>query len=155
MQDALYGSGTTSVVTKNAYNAVYPFTTASDPILEGAFGNLVTGAARYWKQDTMGTPGIRNLPAGTHIYSEAPYGPTPNTDVTLFRHATLGYIYAGDGGFIVDNPYGGTVVDANNAPTYISRNGGAAGGGIQNVANGIFFANAMAWAIQYAQQNNK
>lgn len=166
MMNALYGSGTTTTGQKVGSNAIYPFLNPvvapiKDPILEGPFGNLLTGLARYWKQDQTGTAGVKSLPPGTFVYSQSPYETGgPSSDATLFRHATLGYIFAGDGGFIIDATYGsrtgGTTVDANGVPTYISRSStqNAAWGGTQNVANGIFFGNAMAWAIDYVQKKS-
>ncbi len=119
----------------------------NDPVINGPFGNL---AGEYWGEDASSTSFVSALPDNCVAYSGNTTG--TGTAVTSFRHSTLGFIFAGDGGFLSNNNSGDGTSSAypckntNGIPvkqTNYSR----------PVSNSIFYANAIAWAINYIQAN--
>ncbi|KFF09624.1 hypothetical protein [Flavobacterium hydatis] len=133
----------------NRDNCTYinPLANIADPIFNGPFGNIQGLAIGGDNNNSYSM----TLPANT--ISLATISGLP-ARVTTFRHNTLGYVYCGDGGLLT-----GTSSTNNSTTDYPAKitttglplskpyNGGT------TVYNSIFYANAMAWAIGYVQDN--
>lgn len=137
-----------SVTAGGRAGAVYQYISVpDDPIINGPFGNL---GNLYWGEDASSTSFVSELPPNCIAYS----GNTTGTGsvVTSFRHNTLGFVFAGDGGFL-SNDAGGN----GTATTYPCKNTNGIPVAQTNyskpVYNSVFYANAIAWAINYIQAN--
>lgn len=124
-----------------------PILNVADPVLEGPFGDIKGFSAG---SDVNNSYYVTGVPANVTTLA------TQNGNasrVFSFRHKTLGYMYIGDSGWTA-----GTA--SNNAtdiwPARITTTGIPQSkpymGGV-TVYNSIMYANAMAWAIKYAQEN--
>ncbi|WP_306349745.1 hypothetical protein [Flavobacterium sp. '19STA2R22 D10 B1'] len=124
-----------------------PIAHLEDPVINGPFGDL--------KGKMMGSDGrrpyfVKGLPANTIALAVNKYNPTL---VIAFKHKTLGYFYTGNAGWIAGNESNSdnNVYPAKMAsdrtpmpkPYYEST----------EVHNSAMYANTMAWAIKYVQQN--
>jgi hypothetical protein len=155
--------GTTSITagTINAAGAVYSLASKpGDPVLDGPFGYV---GGKQIGEDASLTVGIRNLPVGevtVYAYGADVSGTTSSTaaatDIVAFRHNTLPLVYVGDGGFTSEN--GGTdfticpfKTDANNYPIPKPNYGRGGASNRYEVYNSVFTANAVAWALDYAE----
>lgn len=136
-----------------------------DEILNGPFGDV---REKYWGEDASTTIGIKGVPMGmVDIYSIGSRYPiaggalnTTNQDyITACRFKQYNMIWIGDAGFYSRGITQPEVDSRTICPLYYDANfrpiegpfGNAAGN--RQVANGIFFANAMAWAVKMAQTN--
>ncbi|MEA9414245.1 hypothetical protein [Flavobacterium sp. PL02] len=126
-----------------------PILSVSDPVLEGPFGD------------------IKGLKAGSDVNNSYYVTGLPANVITLatqdgnasrafsFRHNTLGYMYVGDGGWAAGNS-SNTARDiwpASVSSTGLPQTKTYNPGGV-TVYNSMMYANTIAWAIQYAQENN-
>jgi hypothetical protein len=123
--------------------------TSSDPVIDGPFGNI--SGKRIGVDAGVTGVSASNLPAGVTVLS------TRSSDAAAayaFKHDTLGYLWIGDGGVFAGNSSNGSgdiypaAISATGLPIDKSYTGGT-------VSNSTFYANAMAWAVKYAQQNVK
>ncbi|CAA9194320.1 hypothetical protein FLA105534_00089 [Flavobacterium bizetiae] len=124
-----------------------PLLNVSDPILEGPFGNikgLNAGA------DVNNSYYVTNVPANVTTLA------TQNGNASRifsFRHNTLGYMYIGDSGWTAGTS---SNTSTDTWPARITTTGIPQSkpymGGV-TVYNSIMYANTMAWAIKYAQEN--
>jgi len=124
-----------------------------DPIINGPFGNL---GGKYWGEDASITTTLPALVSNPNItvYSTSP----ADGSVSAFRHNSLNLVFVGDGGFnaccgtsLIAYPF---AVDSNNIPQEKANYGPgsfSSTNGSGPVANSIFFANALAWAINVSQ----
>lgn len=151
----LYNLSTISNTSRNGAGALYPFAAINDPVLNGVFGDV---RGLNWGEDASGTDHLSNLPGNVIVYSNG--NPAMGTaGVTSFRDASLGYLWVGDGGFTSgDRTNSSDVIwpaknDASSNPIAKLAYGTSAYGGPKSVYNSIFYANALAWAISYVQQN--
>lgn len=135
----------------NDFTTVNPIVASSlDPIINGPFGDL-TG--RY-----MGNNSSRGW-----YFSGLPSTLTPlvskdgnSSEIWSLRHNSLGYVFIGDGGWIA-----GRINNTNNTnrPALFSTSGvpiGKPNYGRENrqtVYNSVYYANILAWAINYINQN--
>lgn len=123
-----------------------PVLNISDPLLNGPFGDL--------RGTSLGSD-VNNSYYVTGIPSNVTALATNKNDATkifAFKHNTLGYVYIGDSGW-TSGDTSNTALDIwpakNSAGQPLSK---AYYGGV-TVYNSIMYANAIAWAIQYAQAN--
>ncbi|WP_255555258.1 hypothetical protein [Flavobacterium sp. NKUCC04_CG] len=128
----------------SAYN---PHTGITDPILEGPFGNLVgKGGGGDLNNSYYVTTYPRNM---KNLMSQA----GEPTKAWLLKHESLGYVFIGDAGWLAG--------DSSNSstgiwPAAISATGLPVGkpyAGDTVVYNSVIYANIMAWAIKYIQEN--
>jgi hypothetical protein len=161
----IFGAGANVNINGGAAGTRYLFPNMpTDPVINGPFGNL--GGA-YWGEDASVTNTVTGLPTdGTVIvYTTSPDGAGTGLP-TMFRHSTLSWIWAGDGGF--NSQDGVSLTNTTICPFYISQSSpyipmpkpvqytsGAttSGGGAGPVSNSIFTANALAWALNQAMIN--
>jgi hypothetical protein len=125
-----------------------PVLNISDPLLNGPFGDI--------RGTNLGSD-VNNSVYAKGIPSNVTALATNKNDaskVFAFRHNTLGYVFVGDSGW--------TAGDTSNAALDIWPAKNSAGQPVTKayydgvtVYNSIMYANAIAWAIQYAQQNVK
>ncbi|WP_421938728.1 hypothetical protein [Pedobacter sp.] len=147
--DAIFGSSLTR--TANVLTtATSHFTNVDDPVLNGVFGDIRN---KDWGEELGSTDGLSGYPGSTIVYSNG-QGANAST-ATALRHATLGYIWVGDNGFMWgDAAY---AVYYNRAPLNISGTSAPAtkqhGAPLIPTYNSHFLANAVAWAIDYVQKN--
>lgn len=167
----LYGSNNiTYPVDLGAAGNIYQFTSVNDKILNGPFGDIRN---KNWGGDASVETRAINLPSGNiTVYSTASLvnanNTATNTGVTIFRDNSLSLIVVADGGFISNNntnigptyltynQYCPFAIDSNYKP--IGRNAYGYTGynwtqGQAPVYNSVFFANALAWAINQAEFN--
>lgn len=138
---------TTAVVSGTGTTYVNPVLSVSDPILQGPFGTI-TGF--NLGSDVNNSYYVTGLPA--NVTSLA----TQNGNaarIFSFKHNTLGYIYVGDSGWTA-----GQVSNTSTTtwPAKFASTGQplpkAYDSGV-TVYNSIMYANTMAWAIKYVQDN--
>ena len=162
--NAIFGTGTAITTPQNGNSAgtryLFSPSLSNDPVLNGPFGNL---AGLYWGEDASSTATVTGMPASTAsqitVYTFATGTVSGNGNPTMFRHNSLNFIWAGDGGFNSSYDYTSTTV----CPFYIQQtiphiplpkpvqySGGNGTNGAGNVWNSIFTANAMSWALQTA-----
>ena len=162
MLNAILETGTTitSAANGNSAGARYLLPIMNnDPLINGPFGNV---GGMYWGEDASTTYTINNLPATAPVtvYTTATGTVSGSGRPTMLRHNTLSFIWVGDGGF--NSSYNLTSDQV--SPFYVSQtapyiplakpiqyNGGNGNNGAGPVINAIFSANALAWAIQQAQ----
>lgn len=156
--------GSVNTGSVNSAGAVYKLPLTNDEILNGPFGDI---RGLQWGEDASSTTYATGLPSSeitvysgdTNISTASPSGTVGR--VTAFKHNTLNFIWAGDGGF---NSQCGTVASPNTSdticPFYADTNykpiakpnyGNGATAYKMNVYNSIFYANALAWAIKKAE----
>lgn len=125
---------------------INPLSNVADPILNGPFGNIQGLAIGGDGNNSFNM----SLPANT-ISLATLQGNTSR--VTSFKHNTLGYMYIGDGGWLAGTSYdtGTTTYPAKMTATGLPVAKPYIGG--ITVYNSTFYANAMAWAIDYVQAN--
>ncbi len=126
---------------------INPILNVSDPLLDGPFGNI---KGFNLGSDVNNSYYVTGLPTNVTVLA------TQNGNasrVFSFRHNTLGYMFVGDSGWIAGN-VGNTSTDiwpakmsTTNLPLSKPYMGGV------TVYNSIMYANTMAWAIKYAQEN--
>lgn len=150
----------------NGRGAIYDFPLAADPVLNGPFGDI---RGRVWGEDASLTCGVTNVPVeDIEIYSTGFTVTRPVSDadagsLIAFRHKKLNFLFVGDGGFISYLP--GNVIDTGAYPFKLDQStklpigknrygeGASIRPGTFTVYNSVFFANALAWAIQQAEFN--
>lgn len=137
------GSVTVGNVSQTYYN---PSLSVDDPILNGPFKDvrgLAMGA------DVNNSFYVANLPS--NLIKLQTSNSDPNR-VHLLRHETLGYLYCGDSGWTAGTPTNSSTttwpakITSSGQPLEKSYSGGT-------VYNSFFYANAVAWAIKYVQEN--
>ncbi|WP_264550749.1 hypothetical protein [Flavobacterium sp. N2038] len=142
--DAICDANVTISATNNGY--VYNVSNASDPSLNGPFGDL--------RGKLLGGDGANSVfvssgaPANTTVLA------TQGSNIYSLKHNTLGFVFLGDGGFNCGySGYGDNVTTT--YPAFASTTGTplskAYNGG--TIYNSIMYANLMAWAIDYSQTN--
>ncbi|MHC0442820.1 hypothetical protein [Flavobacterium sp. 3-210] len=141
--------GSSISVSGTGTSYINPVLNFSDPLLEGPFGDI--------KGLNLGSD-VNNSYYATNLSANVKALATQdgNTSrVFTFKHNTLGYMYVGDSGFIAGSPttynnytiYYPAFVSSTGLPLPKKYDSG------RTVYNSMFYANAMAWAIQYAQEN--
>ncbi len=123
-----------------------PILNVADPILEGPFMD-VRGLAGG--SDVNNSYYVTNFPSNLKLLATQ----SGNAGrAWMLKHNSLGYVYIGDGGWI-----SGTPSNTSNTiwPAYITSTGlplskSYTGG---TVYNSFLYANTMAWAVKYAQEN--
>ncbi|KAF2339648.1 hypothetical protein [Flavobacterium nitrogenifigens] len=137
----------TAVVSGTGTTYTNPVLSVSDPVLQGPFGTI-TGFDLG--SDVNNSYYVTGLPANVTSLS------TQNGNATRifsFKHNTLGYIFVGDAGWTAGQ------VSNTSTTTWPAKFAGtgqplpkAYNAGI-TVYNSIMYANTMAWAIKYVQDN--
>lgn len=132
------GTGTTST------NSILSI---DDPLLNGPFGDIRGKNTGADVNNSYFVGGYAS--AFTSLVPHA----TDETRSWLIKHGTLGYVYIGDSGWTAGNA---TNADLVTWPASMTAAGApktkAYAGGV-TVYNSILYANTMAWAIQYVQEN--
>jgi len=137
MINAICGSSIT-VTSRGGPGVVYQLTNEDNTILNGPFGDIRNG---YWGEDYGTTSHVSAIPAGAVSLA---------ADNTAIMYNN--FVWAGDGGFLAGEA-------ANTSSTIWPCQITSAGVPIlktqfsQPAANSIFYANALAWAIDYVQRN--
>ena len=118
--------------------SVYQFQNIDIPLLNGPFGDIRN---RYWGEDAGTTYSVSAVPAGATLLAASN---------TAFIYNS--FIWIGDGGFIAGNE---TDTSPTAFPCKVDANGKpiAKTNYSQPVYNSVFYANALAWAIDYVQRN--
>jgi hypothetical protein len=161
-----YDNNTSSLWYTSATNqGMYIAVDNSDPILDGAFGNI-TG--KYLGDDYANTSSVLagTLPPtavalASPLSGTSPHiNTTPSTSWFAVRHKDLGFVWVGDGGFCgaYHDRQGavGTTSPVNDASPLNTQGwtGTSATGagitGVQQVYNGPFIMNFLGYAIKYA-----
>lgn len=124
-----------------------PILNVSDPLLNGPFGNI---QGLNLGSDVNNSYYVTGLPSNVTALATQ----RNNASRTFaFKHNTLGYVYVGDSGWTAGTS-GNT--STTTWPAKITSTGlvqsKAYDGGI-TVYNSMMYANTMAWAIKYAQEN--
>lgn len=141
------GSGTT--MKKIGGSEYDQLTNVNDPVLNGPFGDVrgkIIGSD--WTSTSFYVQA--GLPSGVTILANR----FNDTSMPLmFKHSSLGFIYMGDSGWL-----GGSATDTRNTIFPVGMN--ASGVpitkpwiGNTTSYNGFLYANAIAWAVQFAQSN--
>ena len=152
-----------SIVTGGSAGSQYRIRTyQDDPVVNGPFGNV---SGKYWGEDTSDSRLLRDLPIEDfYVYSDGvPFKEIEtqeNTGVSICRHRDYNFLYIGDGGFISKDEnllsfLGGAFIwlcpfDFDQTLQLpVPRKYGK----VRNVEvyNSVFFANALAWAIDAAE----
>jgi hypothetical protein len=122
-----------------------------DRLMNGLFGKLW---GKYWGEDNSTTTVVKGLPADNVVTYSGGNGNKGssnynNTKATAFRTKTKGLLVVGDGGFLSR----GDQVQGNYLCPFYLNGTAPASNPYYNVEvfNSTFFANAMAWAIHYAE----
>lgn len=131
------GTGTTY------YN---PTLNVDDPLLNGPFGdyrNTATGS------DVNNSYYVANLPSSVDILG---VNSSDASRAHIFKHKTKGYVFIGDSGWTAGDTSNSstTIWPAPCTATGVPLSKAYTGG---RVYNSFIYANALAWAIKYAQQN--
>lgn len=144
--NTICGSSTANITSQTSSSYLNPILSVNDPILNGPFGDF------------------RGLNLGTYNLDAYYFGGLPANTTTLatqsgnaarvfaFKHNTLGYLFVGEAGWSTGtstdsftNIYPAKM-DGSGKPLPKAYNGG-------NIYNAGVYANALAWAFGYAQQN--
>lgn len=121
--------------------ALYMFPDIDNTLLNGPFGDVRN---KYWGDDAGTTYRVNSIPAGATSLSS-------NGEIFVYNN----FLWIGDGGFTAgDRATPSTTIwpctnDSQGRPTTKYPYGSPA----QTVYNSAFYANAMAWAIKYVQEN--
>ncbi|MDR2949766.1 MAG: hypothetical protein LBV71_11215 [Prevotella sp.] len=121
--------------------ALYMFPNIDNTLLNGPFGDV---RGKYWGDDAGTTFRVNSIPAGATSLSS-------NGEIFVYNN----FLWIGDGGFSAgDRATPSTTIwpctnDNQGRPTPKYPYGSPA----QTVYNSAFYANAMAWAIKYVQEN--
>lgn len=144
--NTICGSSSASIVT-TGQSLINPILNVSDPLLKGPFGDireLATGS------DVNNSYYVTGLP------SQATALATQNGNssrIWALKHNTLGYVFVGDSGWTAGTS---SNTSLNIWPAKISGTGLPMSknyyGGV-TVYNSIMYANTIAWAINYVQEN--
>lgn len=140
-------SSTTVALTGTGATYTNPILNVADPVLDGPFGNI---KGKYTGSEWSNAVYATGLPSNT----TALVTQTGNTSrVWAFKHNTLGFMFVGEGAWIGGNAtdtatfYYPAKVTATGLPVPKPYSDGI------SVQNSIMYANAMVWAIKYAQEN--
>ena len=138
------GSVSVSATGRTYYNPTF---NVDDPLLNGAFGDMRSKAMGADVNNSYYVQG--GLPSNLIALSSS------NDDVSkvhFLRHNTLGYVYIGDSGWSAGNSTNSSttiwpaVITSTGVPLSKSYSGGV-------VFNSFYYANTVAWAIKYVQEN--
>ncbi|MBB6371585.1 hypothetical protein [Chryseobacterium shigense] len=164
---AIFSDPTISANNGNGAGSVYALVNTNDPVLNGPFGDV---RGKNWGEDASTTINISGLTSGfiPYSYAQPINDTTSRTGISGLRHASLNFIWFGDGGFLSNenangNQYPSNTIEPFVAPssggyfpvqksTYGSAGNGYSTGSMQ-VQNSILFANMLAWAIKQAETN--
>lgn len=137
------GSTTVSGTGTTYYN---PILNVDDPILNGPFGDY---RSRATGSDVNNSYYVANVPSTVEVLAR---NENDASRAHIFRHKTKGYVYIGDSGWtsgdVTNNST--TIWPASSTATGVPLSKPYTGG---TVYNSFIYANAMAWAIKYAQEN--
>jgi len=124
-----------------------PVLSISDPILNGPFRDLKGSTIGA---DLNSSSYLTGLPA--NMISLATKNGVPNSSFVT-KHATLGYIFIGDSGWTAGDitNTSTTIWPAKMSSTGVPQTKAYNSG--STVINSFLYANVMAWAIQYVQEN--
>lgn len=140
-----YSASTNVAQVRNVWTN--PIINTTDPVIDGPFGNIIGKDLGNDLDNTKYVTGYSN--EYTSISSQL----GNSSQAHVLKHNTLGFIFIGDGGWMAG--------DASNTGDKLwpapRTQGGlpiskAYYGGV-TVYNSIFYANAVAWAIKYVQEN--
>lgn len=123
-----------------------PILNVADPILQGPFEDL---RGKAGGSDVNNSYYVTNYPSNMTLL--ATQAGNANR-AWMLKHNTLGYVYVGDAGWISGTP---SNTSTTIWPAYITTTGlplakSYSGG---TVYNSFLYANTMAWAVKYAQEN--
>jgi len=144
MINAICGSSIT-VGASGGAGSLYQLLNIDHPILNGPFGDI---REKYWGEDATTTSKLNNLPDGATAL-------TANLEAIVYGN---NFLWVGDGGFLAGSSIepSPTIwpckIDTNGVPIP-KPNYGPTATNRQPVYNSIFYANAIAWAINYVQIN--
>lgn len=124
-----------------------PTLDVDDPILNGPFGDL---RSKGTGSDVNNSYYVTNIPSSMIILG---VNENDRNRVHIMRHRTLGYLYVGDSGWTAGNSSSGssTIYPARITSTGLPQTKPYSGG--NTVYNSFAYANAIAWAIQYAEEH--
>lgn len=158
LMNAIFGVSTISQKSFYTKRAVYSLSSVNDPVLNGVFGDV---RGLQWGENASSTCGLFGLPDDqVDVYSLAIDESTDDLDnpdyVMAFRHKTKNVLFFGDGSFISEN-----LGDPSSTPFILDEKTGLplpnsnymTTGGSFSVYNSVIFANAMAWAMNQAENN--
>ncbi|MHC5363147.1 hypothetical protein [Myroides sp. LJL110] len=143
--NAIDYSASTTIISGAGY--INSLLDVEDPIFNGPFGNA---RGKKGANDVNNPQYVTGVSSNFIILGHQ----DTNTDALwMFRHNTLGYLFVADAGWTAGNS-----LDRSNTifPAAITAGGvpiTKAYYGGNTVYNSILYANAMAWAIQYVQNN--
>ncbi len=141
--------------------SIYTYAAVNDKVLNGPFGDI---RSLYWGEDASHTSVAYNINRSSiAVYSDS-YDKMASTaqnnsnagGITAFRHNMYNFIWVGDGGFNsnhsgVSNTICPFKLDASNKPTV--KAGYGRGTNRVEVNNSKFTANAIAWALEQAENS--
>lgn len=146
--NAVLGISTVKAVLSGRGGTIFPLTYEDDPVLNGPFGDI---RGKQVGDDATGGIAIEPSSLGAALSQIVVLSKDSNGNIYAFRHKTLNFVWAGDGGFnssAIGNASSGICpfkVDANYRP--IPKPDYS-----QPVYNSQFTANALAWLFK---QTNK
>lgn len=123
-----------------------PTTTVDDPVLNGPFYDTrSTGTG----SDVNNSYYVANVPSNVNVLA---VNGSNSSRAHIFKHKTLGYLYIGDSGWTAGSATNNSTtiwpakITTSGTPLSKNYSGGT-------VYNSYIYANALAWAIKYAQEN--
>jgi len=137
---------TASDINRTGATYINPLANVSDPLLNGPFGNIQGLSIGGDNNNSYYLPTIANTVSLATINGNT-------SRISTFRHNTLGYLFTGDGGFCAGNS---SDTSTTIYPAKISATGlplSKSYDSSTTVYNSIMYANTMAWAIKYVQDN--
>jgi len=164
---AIFSDPTISSSYGGGAGSVYALVNTNDPILNGPFGDV---RGKNWGEDASTTVNISGLTSGfiPYSYAQPINSTTSRTGISGLRHASLNFIWFGDGGFLSNENANGNQFNSNTIEPFAAPSSGGyfpvqktaygyagngySAGGMQ-VQNSILFANMLAWAIKQAETN--
>ena len=154
MMTNLLGDNSLSTTNIHGGGAVYKFSNIDDPILNGPFGDI---RGKYWGEDRTSTVAVSNIDTSNLIVYSDGFNWSASFAMkgfTAFRHRDYHLVWVGDGGFnaSLDDSSIGFPFKIDNQSYPIERKDF----GVSKkypVQNAIFTANAIAWAIQMAEES--
>ncbi|KMQ63739.1 hypothetical protein ACM40_02800 [Chryseobacterium sp. BLS98] len=164
---AIFSDPTISSSYGGGAGSVYALVNTNDPILNGPFGDV---RGKNWGEDASTTVNMSGLTSGfiPYSYAQPINSTTSRTGISGLRHASLNFIWFGDGGFLSNENANGNQFNSNTIEPFAAPSSGGyfpvqktaygyAGNGYSagsmQVQNSILFANMLAWAIKQAETN--
>ena len=144
--NAIAYSANTAIVTTGR-GMINPIVNVNDPFLNGPFGDIRGLDGGSDVNNSIYVTGFSNE------YTTLSHQKNESSRAWILKHKTLGFVFIGDGGWIAGNA-------GNNSATIWPAKITAVGAPVGKVYydgvtvyNSTFYANAVAWAIQYIQEN--